>query len=228
MWWGYQSPVAHSCTLLNHLNSFHTGMFKLNAKFDADSLLYSLKHFGCDGHTVHMLTQRCLLPPLTSTVKSSLFTHPHSNPLSWLPGYINVTQTVLILLTMVGSQQSMGDNEPKTQGLSQQVQETAPGGQWRFQHLSRKGQSHRLERVGSASTDAEPPAADAKGDQCAVEQHCGMWSSAVSAVVWGLPPSVIPLRVVYSTLLGLLISVSAPCWWVGNSPRSLPLGGSAL
>ena len=30
-------------------------MFKLNAKFDADSLLYSLNHFECDGHTVHML-----------------------------------------------------------------------------------------------------------------------------------------------------------------------------
>ena len=29
--------------------------------------------------------------------------------------------------------------------------------------------------------------ADAKGDQCGVEQHSGMWSSAVSAVVWSLP-----------------------------------------
>ena len=36
---------------------------KLNAKFDADSLFYSLSHFECDGHTVHMLTQQCLLPP---------------------------------------------------------------------------------------------------------------------------------------------------------------------
>ena len=40
-------------------------MFKLNAKFDADLLLYSLSHFECDGHTVHMLTQWHLLPPLT-------------------------------------------------------------------------------------------------------------------------------------------------------------------
>ena len=31
---------------------------------------------------VHMLTQQCLPPPLTSTVKSSLFTHAHSSPLS--------------------------------------------------------------------------------------------------------------------------------------------------
>ena len=33
-------------------------------------------------HTVHLLTQRCLLLPVTSTVKSSLFTHAHSSPLS--------------------------------------------------------------------------------------------------------------------------------------------------
>ena len=39
-WWSCQSPVAHSC-LLNHLNSFHGGIFKLHAKSDADSLLYS-------------------------------------------------------------------------------------------------------------------------------------------------------------------------------------------
>ena len=36
----------------------------------------------CNGHTVHMLTQQCLQPPLTSTVKSSLFTHAHASPLS--------------------------------------------------------------------------------------------------------------------------------------------------
>ena len=73
--------------LLNHPNSFHGGMSKLNAKFGADLLLDSLSHFECDGHTVHMLTQWCLLPPLTSTVKSSLLTHAHSSPLSlaaWL------------------------------------------------------------------------------------------------------------------------------------------------
>ena len=40
-------------------------MFKLNAKLDADSLLYPLSHFECDSHKVYML-------PLTSTVKSSL------------------------------------------------------------------------------------------------------------------------------------------------------------
>ena len=69
-------------SLLNHLNSFRRGMFKLNAKFDADLLLYLLSHFESEGHTVHMLTQQCLLPPLTSTVKSPLFMYAHCSPLS--------------------------------------------------------------------------------------------------------------------------------------------------
>ena len=81
-WWSFRSPVAHSCGLLNHPNSFHGGTFKLKTKFDADLLPYWLSHFECDGHTVHMLTQGHLPPPLTSTVKSSLFTHAHSSPLS--------------------------------------------------------------------------------------------------------------------------------------------------
>ena len=69
---------AHSCGLLNHPNSFRGGMFKLNAKSDADLL----SHFECDGHTVHMLTQQRPLPPLASTVKWSLFACGHSGPLS--------------------------------------------------------------------------------------------------------------------------------------------------
>ena len=68
---------------MNHLNSFHGGMFKLHAKSDADVLLYLLSHFECEGFTIHMLTQWCLLPALTSTVNSSsLFTHVHSNAFS--------------------------------------------------------------------------------------------------------------------------------------------------
>ena len=82
LWWSCQSPVAHSCNLLNHPNSFRGGMFKLNAKFDADSLLYSLSHLECDGHTIHMLIQRHLLTPLTRTVKLSLFRHACSSPLA--------------------------------------------------------------------------------------------------------------------------------------------------
>ena len=62
----------------------------------------SLSHFECDGHTVHMLTQWCIRPPLTSTVKLALFTHVHSDPLFLAPGYIDVVQTILIILTMAG------------------------------------------------------------------------------------------------------------------------------
>ena len=80
--WSCQSSVALSCGLLNHQNGFHRAMFKLNAKLDADLLLYPVSHFEFHSHTVHILTQQCLLPPLTSIVKSSLFMHVHSSLLS--------------------------------------------------------------------------------------------------------------------------------------------------
>ena len=76
------TPCIIPESLLSHPNSFFRGMFRLNTKFDADSLLYSLSHLECNGHTVHMLTQWCLLPPLTSTVKSSLFRNMCSSPSS--------------------------------------------------------------------------------------------------------------------------------------------------
>ena len=81
LWWSCRSLVAQNHDLLNHPNTFHRGVFKLNAKSDADLLLYLLSHFECDSHMVHILTQWSLPPPLTSTVKSSLFTHAHSSPL---------------------------------------------------------------------------------------------------------------------------------------------------
>ena len=78
-------------------------MFKLNAKFDADLLFYLLSHFECEGYTVQILTQQHLLPPLTSTVKSSLFTHVHSSLLSLADiGYTDVTQTILVIVKMAG------------------------------------------------------------------------------------------------------------------------------
>ena len=64
-----------------------------------------LAHFECDCHTVHMLTQWHLPPPMTSTVKPPLFIHTHpSIPVHspWLPGYINIPETILIMLTMAG------------------------------------------------------------------------------------------------------------------------------
>ena len=72
-------PCISLKSLLNHLNSFCGGMFTLNAKFDAYLLLYLLSHCECN---VHMLTHWGLPPPLTSTVKSSLFTHVYYSPLS--------------------------------------------------------------------------------------------------------------------------------------------------
>ena len=53
--------------------------------------------------TVHMPTQWHLLPPLASRVKSSMFMHTHSCPLSpWLSGYVDAAQTILVILTMAG------------------------------------------------------------------------------------------------------------------------------
>ena len=77
-------------------------MLKLNTKSDADSLLWSFSHFECYSHTVHMLTQWHLPPPLTGTVKyhCSCMRIPVHSP--WLPSYINAVQTVLIILTMAG------------------------------------------------------------------------------------------------------------------------------
>ena len=80
--WSCQSPVAQSCGLLHHLNSLCGAMSKLNAKFDADSLLCLLSHFECHGYTVHMLTQQHLPVSRASTVKLSSFTRAHSSPLA--------------------------------------------------------------------------------------------------------------------------------------------------
>ena len=57
-------------------------MCKLSAKLYADSLLDLLSHCERDSHTVHTFTQGHLLPPLTSIMKLSLFTHAHSSLLS--------------------------------------------------------------------------------------------------------------------------------------------------
>ena len=62
--------------------SFPQRNSQAQCKFDAKLLLYSLSHFEYESYTVHMLTQQSLLPPLTSTVKSSLFTRVHSHSLS--------------------------------------------------------------------------------------------------------------------------------------------------
>ena len=83
----------------------------------------------------------------------------------------------------------MGNNEAESQSLSQQVPEAA---QW-ARELSASCKEGSLEsgrqqgRQSPQSSRAEPSAADAKGDQCGVEQPSGVWSLAVSAAVWNLP-----------------------------------------
>ena len=78
----HDEAANHQMSIAAAFGVIQITSLELNAKFDADSLLYSLNHFKCDSHTVHMLTKWRLLPLLTSTVKSSLFTHAHSSPLS--------------------------------------------------------------------------------------------------------------------------------------------------
>ena len=94
-WWSCQSPLAHSCSLLNHLNTFYRGMLKLNAKNWCRFVALLAQSFWMQWpHSTHAHST----VPLTSTVNLSLFTHVHSRPLSlaarlhWChanPSYIN-------------------------------------------------------------------------------------------------------------------------------------------
>ena len=102
LWWSCQSPVAHSCGLLNHPNSFHRGMFKLNAKFDAVSLLYLLSHFECKAtqYTCSLNGIYCFHWLIQWSHHCSCMCIPAHPP--WMPGYIDVMKTILIILTMAG------------------------------------------------------------------------------------------------------------------------------
>ena len=77
-------------------------MSKLNATFDADLLLCLLSHFEYDAHTVHMFIQQPLLPPLTRTVKLSLFTHVHSSSPSLAARLHPCHTNCSYILTMAG------------------------------------------------------------------------------------------------------------------------------
>ena len=53
-WWRCQSPVAQSCGLVNHLNSFRRGMFKFNAKLDCRFVAVLAQSFWmCQPHSTH-------------------------------------------------------------------------------------------------------------------------------------------------------------------------------
>ena len=76
-------------------------MFKLNAKLDADSLLYLLSHFESNNHTVHVLTQRRPPPPLTSEVLIVLACAFQSTPLG-CQVMLMLRKLFSLYLTMVG------------------------------------------------------------------------------------------------------------------------------
>ena len=100
-WWSCQLPVAHSCGLLNHLNGFQGGMFKLNAKLDADLLLCSfILNAMATQHTCSLNSIYCPHWLVQWSCRCSCMRVPIHSP--WLPGYIDVMQTILIILTMAG------------------------------------------------------------------------------------------------------------------------------
>ena len=80
----------------------------------------------------------------------------------------------------------MGNNKPESWSLSLQVQETA-GWARELSVSCKKDLQSQQGRRSPQSSRAESPAADAKGDQRGMEQYSGVWSSAVSTVVWSLP-----------------------------------------
>ena len=99
-WWSWQSSVAHNCGLLNHLNSFVK---------ECSSLMQNLMQIRCSTHSVilNMMTTQ-----YTHSLNAVYLPHwlvqwshhcshmciPVHSP--WLPGYTDVTQTILIILTM--------------------------------------------------------------------------------------------------------------------------------
>ena len=74
----HQLPIAAAFWIIRIVSAAECSSL---TKCDADSLFYSLTRFECDGHKVHVLTQKGLLPQLTGTVKS-LVTHAPSSLLS--------------------------------------------------------------------------------------------------------------------------------------------------
>ena len=98
-WWNCRSPVAPSCGLLNQLNSFRGGIFKLNTKSDAESLLYSvILNVMATKYTCSLNIVYC---PHWKVQWSRHCSHTHIPVHSdWLSGYVIIAQTVL-LLTMV-------------------------------------------------------------------------------------------------------------------------------
>ena len=101
-WWSCQSPVAHSCSLLNHPNSFTE---------ECSSLMQNSMQIRCSTHSVILNAKAT---QYTCSLKGIYCPHwlvqwsrhcshmriPVHSP--WLPGYTDVRQTTLVILTMAG------------------------------------------------------------------------------------------------------------------------------
>ena len=115
----------------------------------------------------------------------------------------------------------MGSNEPESQGLSLQVQETA---QWA--NIVLEGRIPRVrwatgKMVANAKGDCSTPLLEQCSSAAPMLLHTTLvWSSAVSAVVWNLESGALHP-------LGLLISVLAPLMASGDYPQEPSMGGPA-
>ena len=88
-WWSCQSPVAHSCSLLNHPNGFNRG---------SSSLTQNLMHIFNETTTQYTCSLNSIYHPHWLEQWSyhcSCMCIPVYSP--WLPGHIDVTQTVLVI-----------------------------------------------------------------------------------------------------------------------------------
>ena len=94
----HQLPIAGAFCIIRIVPMGR--MFKLNSKFDADSWLYSLSHFECDGYTCSLNGVYHPNWLVQWSPHCSCLCIPVHSP--WLPGYIHVVQTILVILTMDG------------------------------------------------------------------------------------------------------------------------------
>ena len=102
LWWSCQSPVAHSWGLLNHPNSYHRecsslmqNWMKIRCSTCSVILNVTVTQYTCSLNGIycpHWLVQwSCHFSHLCIPVHSL-----------WLPGYMDVLQTILVILTMAG------------------------------------------------------------------------------------------------------------------------------
>ena len=107
LWWSCQSPVAHSCGLLIIQIFWSSRIFFLKKNIQAWCKIWCrfivlfTQSFWMTWPHSNMLTQQHLLPPLLQwSHHCSRMCFPVHSP--WLPGYTDVVQTILILLTIAG------------------------------------------------------------------------------------------------------------------------------